>query len=98
MHGTTLAAELKRLIPEAADQGGTRSIAADDLFLTIYPSSVVNVRSQGRDLILADVEAVRAALTAAGYRESESWVAWQGVSWLSPGVMSGVSIRAELRP
>lgn len=49
---------------------------------------VVNVYASGRDLTRQDVDATRAALTGASYAEVKSWIAREGMSWLSDGVAS----------
>jgi hypothetical protein len=55
---------------------------------------VVNFRAERRNTTRADVDAVRATLTAAGFTEVDSWVATEGASWLSDGIDS-VSIRVR---
>jgi hypothetical protein len=57
-----------------------------------FDLGVMNIVGDGRELAKADVDALRAALDEAGYRELESWVAREGASWLSDGIPS-VSIR-----
>lgn len=49
----------------------------------------------GREMTRADVDAFRALLAEHGLAEAESWVARQGVSWLSDGVFAGVSFRVR---
>lgn len=57
---------------------------------------VYNITAPDRDMLTReDVEAFRAVLTECGYVEVESWVASQGVSWLSDGVFAGVSFRVR---
>jgi hypothetical protein len=56
--------------------------------------SVINIYGEGREATQADLSAALAAITGAGYIPAESWVATEGMSWLSDGVRS-VSIRIE---
>ena len=62
------------------------------LWITDFGDGVVNADARGRDINPADVDAVRAAITGAGYTETDSWVATTGMSWLSGGIPS-VSFR-----
>jgi hypothetical protein len=96
---SALAGVVARVLRRAADDGSQRGERADGgLYLTAYPGGVVNVCARERDLTRADVDAVRAALGEAGYAELESWVAAQGVSWLSAGMQAGVSFRVARQP
>lgn len=62
---------------------------SDDLYLRLLgDGDIVNFSARGRDLTAADVQAVRAALAEMGYDEAKSWVATEGMSWLSDGVRS----------
>jgi len=67
-------------------------------YLREYDNGVINLNTVDfyREMVAEDVEAFRAALTAAGYVEVGSWVATQGMSWLSDGVFAGVSFRVRL--
>lgn len=56
-------------------------------------SEVVNVTTPGREMTREDVETFRAILAEHGLEEVQSWVATQGMSWLSDGVFAGVSFR-----
>lgn len=70
----------------------------DGLFLRAWPDrDLINISGRGRDLTRADVDAVRAALGETGYVEVDSWIATEGLSWLSDGVKS-VSFRIRRRP
>jgi hypothetical protein len=72
-----------------------RTGESDGLRFRGWPSSdVINVGACGRDLTRTDVDAVRAALTEAGYSEVKSWIAAEGMSWLSDGVRT-VSFKVE---
>lgn len=62
-----------------------------DVYMRAYDGRIINIDARTRELTLADVEAFREALTAAGYVEVSSWIPAQGVSWLSSGVSSGAS-------
>ena len=57
--------------------------------------TVINIHSPGRELAKADVDAARAAIIAAGNEEVRSWIAREGMSWLSDGI---VSVSFEIRP
>ena len=59
--------------------------------------NIINIYPCGRDLTKADVTIVRAAIIDAGYAEVESWVAREGMNWLSDGIAS-VSIRVQEHP
>lgn len=75
-----------------------RSGGIDGLYLRVWgEASIVNVSGRARDLRPADVEVVRAAIGEAGYVEVDSWVATEGMSWLSDGVKS-VSFRVKKLP
>lgn len=65
------------------------------LYIRGMGADVINIGGGRRELIPADVEDVREALTSAGYVEVKSWIATEGMSWLSDGVQS-VSFR--IRP
>ncbi len=76
----------------------------DDVYVKSYPTVerqgpdapiIINIDTRNRKLTKGDVTALRAALAEIGYVEIESWVASQGVSWLSPGVSAGVSFRVK---
>jgi hypothetical protein len=68
---------------------------SEDLHLRLLGADdIVNFSARGRDLTAADVQAVRAALAEMGYDEAKSWVATEGMSWLSDGVRS-VSIQVR---
>jgi hypothetical protein len=69
----------------------------DHLRLHEYTNGVINLNTADdrRELTREDTDAFRAALAEAGYAEVESWVAMQGVSWLSDGVFAGVSFRVR---
>jgi hypothetical protein len=62
-----------------------------------YDSGVLNLNAVDfdRELVRADVDAFRAALTEAGYVEVKSWIAWQNRSWMSDGVFAGVSFEVR---
>jgi hypothetical protein len=47
------------------------------------------------DLNQNQLDAFRSVLAGAGYRETKSWKAWEGVSWMSRGAFAGVSMRVE---
>lgn len=53
---------------------------------------VINIYPSGRDVEDADVTALRGVLAAHGAIEVKSWVATEGMSWLSNGITS-VSLR-----
>lgn len=61
---------------------------SDDLYLRLLGDDIVNFSARGRDLTASDVQAVRAALAEMGYNETKSWIATEGMSWLSDGVRS----------
>lgn len=63
------------------------------LYLTCYPSGVVNVEGRTRDLDWEDVEIIRSAVAQAGRTVTEEWLPSAGMSWLSDGVLAGVSFR-----
>jgi hypothetical protein len=67
---------------------------ADGVHLTLFDGGVVNIAPYSRPLTADDVAALRAAVEAAGYAETGSWIATQGASWLSDGSKS-VSLRIE---
>lgn len=73
----------------------TAELATQGLRLVRYDNGVLNLTARGREMIPADVETFRLALTRAGYEETGSWVATQGASWLSDGVFAGVSFRVR---
>ena len=83
--------DLKKLI----EQPGEGLLWFDGLRIEKYTNGVLNVIDRDHTLTRPRLDQFRAALTAAGYREKESWVASQGVSWLSDGVFAGVSMRVE---
>lgn len=70
-------------------------VVGEDLYLKAFSDGVINIAGHGRELRRDDVDAVRAALSQIGYVEIESWVATQGMSWLSAGMPAGVSFRVE---
>lgn len=72
---------------------GKSTAVLDGLYLTTYPSPVINVSERTREMTSADVDAIRAAITEAGYRSVEEWLPRQGASWLSAGISVGVSFR-----
>lgn len=90
-----LMSNLSEAVRKALDNNRSAAIS-DDLFLTVFGDGVINVGAQGRELENADVVAVRAAFTEAGYVEVDSWVATQGMTWLSDGIKS-VSFRIRPR-
>jgi hypothetical protein len=49
---------------------------------------VLNIVADGRETTRADVDAFRALLAGHDLTEVESWVAGEGVSWLSDGITS----------
>lgn len=53
---------------------------------------VINIYPSGRDVHPDDVAALRGVLAAHGATEVESWIATEGMSWLSDGITS-VSLR-----
>lgn len=63
------------------------------LALRFYDNGVINMTAPVRQVTQEDMAAFRAVLTQHGYEEAESWIATQGVSWLSDGVFAGVSFR-----
>lgn len=66
---------------------------SDDLYLRLLgDGDIVNFSARDRDLTAADVQAVRTALADMGYGETKSWIATEGMSWLSDGLRS-VSIQ-----
>jgi hypothetical protein len=66
---------IQELLPEGAQ---ARRISED----------VVNILAPGRDLTKEDADAARMAIAAAGYTEVKSWIATEGMSWLSSGIQS----------
>jgi hypothetical protein len=58
-------------------------------------NDVINIEGRHRELVRADVDAVREALAEIGYEEVKSWIAMQHVSWLSGGVEAGVSFEIK---
>lgn len=76
-----------------AIQEGTSGRVLEGLYLTVFNDSVINLAPRDRELTRDDVDTVRAAIARIGMREVESWLARQGVSWLSDGVFAGVSFR-----
>jgi len=88
---------LRRLLRRSFQEGQQCSEVVDgDLLVKAYAGGVFNIGARGRELAREDVDAVREALAELGYVEVRSWVAMQGVSWLSPGLPAGVSF--EVRP
>lgn len=83
--------DLKKLI-ESNSKG---FLDLDGLRVSRFANGVLNVIEKDETLTRPRLDQFRAALTEAGYREKESWVASQGVSWLSDGVFAGVSMRVE---
>ena len=65
-----------------------------DVRLRELKNDLINIGAERRRLEREDVDALRAALTEAGYREVESWIATEGMSWLSSGIQT-VSMRIE---
>lgn len=55
-------------------------------------NDVVNIYRCGREVEEADVATVRRLVAEAGYQETKSWIAGEGVSWMSDGIPS-VSFR-----
>jgi hypothetical protein len=92
---TELGEVIARLLGDAYRDGESRGAPVGDLYLIAYPNRVVNVTARDRGLLVEDVDAVRAALAAAGFTEVQAWEAVQGMSWLSPGVSAGVSFRVQ---
>lgn len=82
---------LKELIE--GDENGV--IFVDDLRVNRLRPGLVNIMKKDakEEFTNADLNAFRAMLIDAGYREYESWVAVQGASWLHSGLFAGVSIR-----
>lgn len=62
-----------------------------------FTNGVINLNTADdrREMTRDDTDAFRAALAEAGHVETESWIAWQGASWLSDGVFAGVSFRVR---
>jgi hypothetical protein len=69
----------------------------DHLRLHEFANGVINLNTvdDRREMTRDDTDAFRAALAEAGYVEAESWIAWQGASWLSGGLFAGVSFRVR---
>lgn len=86
---------MKTLLKALIESGKKGSMTLNGLRVNQYKNGVINVIEPDGTLTRARLDEFRAALTAAGYREKESWVASQGVSWLSDGVFAGVSMRLE---
>lgn len=72
----------------------------DGRFLSVSAQDrpIVKIECREGTLTRADVDALREALAARGRPERESWIGWQGVSWLSGGTPVGVSIRIDAAP
>lgn len=49
---------------------------------------VLNIAGNSRELVRADVDTFRVLLTERGLTEVKSWVAGEGISWLSDGILS----------
>lgn len=81
---------------DEAFPGIKRAVPAD-LYIRIAGDDVINFRAEKRATTNADIDAVRAALTDAGFTESRSWIATEGMSWLSDGIQS-VSLRVNPKP
>lgn len=91
-----LAEVLERIIAGAKLKGDTAGEVIGDkrgLYVTAYPSSVVNVQSRTQPLEQHHVDALRDALNELGYAVVKSWVATQGTSWLRRGLNAGISFR-----
>ena len=58
-----------------------------------FDNGVLNLMNTDQSLTQIELDSVRSELKAAGYRESESWIASQGASWLNSGLFAGVSMR-----
>lgn len=71
--------ELLPAIREALPQGACVRQMSDP---------IVNIHAPCRALTEEDVDAARAAILAAGYEEVQSWIATEGMSWLSDGIPS----------
>lgn len=76
---------INRLAEEVSNELYLRLLGDDD---------ILNFSARGRALKGDDVQAVRDALTVVGYKEIESWVAREGMSWLSGGLVS-VSMKIQ---
>lgn len=83
--------DLKNLI----ERPGEGLLWMDGLRIEKYQNGVLNIIERDHTLTRPRLDQFRKALTEAGYREKESWVASQGASWLSTGVFAGVSMRVE---
>ena len=59
---------------------------------------LINLIGKGRELEPADMDAFRSTLTRLGFREAESWIATEGMSWLSDGIQSVSMIIREVEP
>lgn len=71
---------------------------SDDLYLRLLgDGDIVNFSARDRDLTATDVQEVRAALGELGYDEARSWIATEGMTWLSDGLRS-VSIQVREVP
>jgi DNA-binding LacI/PurR family transcriptional regulator len=75
------------------ESGKDKVISMDGLRVQQFNNGVLNVKEPDETLTRARLDEFRAALTEAGYREHESWVAGQGASWLGPTMFAGVSMR-----
>lgn len=60
------------------------------------PVSVINIHAPSREVTPEDVAAARRAITGEGFTETKSWVATEGMSWLSTGVHSAsIAVRRD---
>lgn len=75
----------------------TAALEPRGLVLRTWGGDVFNIITKGeaREMTNEDLDAFRAVMTECGYVEVKSWVARQGVSWLSDGVFAGVSFRVR---
>lgn len=73
--------------------GRDTSIEYGDLIVRRYSNGVLNIDTLSSDRLANEhLDAFRDDLRSAGYAEVESWIARQGMSWLSDGVFAGVSL------
>jgi hypothetical protein len=73
----------------------TAALGPSGVTLRHWGGDVFNIITNDREMVRADVDTFRAALTECGYEEVKSWVAVEGMSWLSDGVFAGVSFRVR---